>query len=72
LCASGLVSHWLVVGEWSSYRKPVTTDEPDERIVHVRFCGGGAGNCPFYPARDRGYAGEKIKFGRVMESSEAK
>jgi len=24
----------------------MATEEPDERIVHVRVCGGGAGNRP--------------------------
>jgi len=32
----------------------MATEEPDERIVHVRFCGGGAaGNRRSYPAPDR-------------------
>lgn len=30
------------------------TEEPDEGIVHVRFCGGGpAGNRRPYPTRER-------------------
>ncbi|RLC77744.1 MAG: hypothetical protein DRJ03_26340 [Chloroflexi bacterium] len=30
----------------------MATDEPDERVVHVRFCGGAAGNRCLYPAAD--------------------
>jgi len=33
--------------------------------------GGGAGNCPFYPAGDWGYAGRKTGFEQRMEFSEA-
>ena len=33
-----LVSRWR-----TENRKPLATDEPDERIVHVRFCGGSGG-----------------------------
>jgi hypothetical protein len=35
-------SFWLAVGERGN-RKPPVTEEPDERIVHVRVCGGGGG-----------------------------